>query len=445
MNKERLEESIKFQAQYIEKLNFANLSDKVVEQAKLILLDSLGCIAVGNTQYDKLPTGNGIYSVVGKAGSDKQTAIFINGCAMVKNEMDEGNQFAFGHPACHFIPAFLAECQDIKDISGRDAITALVAAYEVSCRWGCSAKPKPRMHVHGTMQTAGSAVVVSKLNGLNKDEIEKSIILANSLPQPTTWASAFHGDQLRNAYVGLSNEIGSHATKITKMGIESSIESLSSVWGEILDGNIDEDGLVKDLGQDYYITKNYFKIHAACRYTHSFADTIQNLMESGLQAADIEKIEIDTYHAASKLSGQEARNSFAARFSIPITLAVKLIFGNLTTESLSEENIHNEKVQSLAKKIFVNENRQYNELLPAVRKNKMTVIKRDGSVIERESSVTKGDYLDPFSKEEVINKFYLLSSKVWSRKRQDRIVDFIDKLDTKESIRELFELIGNEM
>lgn len=441
MDKERLRKAIEKQAEYIESLQFEDIQGEVVEQAKLVILDSIGCMAVGNQQFNEIPAQGGRYCVVGKKKSDKHTAIFLNGCAMVRNEMDEGNQFAFGHPACHIIPAFLAECQDLKGLSGREAITALVAAYEVSCRWGGSAKIKPAMHVHGTMQTAGSATVVSKLQKCHKEEIVKAIILANSLPQPTTWESAFHGDQIRNVYVGLSNEIGSNAWKMIEAGMESSIDTLFSVWNEIVDGSIDEEGLIKEIGQDYYITKNYFKVYSTCRYTHSFADIIQDFIKKGLKVEDIEKIEISTYHAAAKLSGQNAGNSFAARFSIPMSLAIMLIYGELSIESLSEEHIREKKVQDFAKKIFVKENLQYNKLLPKIRKNEMRVIKKDGSILETESSVTKGDYLDPFSKEEVIAKFRSLTAKIWNSERQEQIIDYICKLDGKEDIHELFEMI----
>lgn len=445
MNKDGIVKAIDNQAEFIEKLQFEQLSSEVVEQAKLVLLDSIGCMAIGNTQYNDVGAENGKYCVVGKANREKQIAIFQNGCAMVRNEMDEGNQFAFGHPACHILPAFLAECQEQKQVSGKEAITALVAAYETACRWGNSAKTKPSMHVHGTMQTAGSAVVVSKLNKCKKDEIVKAIILANSLPQPTTWVSAFHGDQLRNAYIGLSNQVGANTKNMLRMGVESSIDSLVSVWDEVLDGDIEESGLDQLLGKDFYITKNYFKVHAACRYTHSFVDMIQPYMEQGLQPDEIERIDIDTYHAAAKLDGQEARNSFAARFSIPISLAIKILYGELTTKSLEEEHIHDSKVIELASKIFVKEKEEYNKLLPAIRKNRMCICKKDGTFLEQETTVTKGDYLQPFTKEEVIQKFIFLTKSVWSHKRQEKILNYVEMLDKKDSIQELFELIGEEM
>lgn len=81
------------------------------------------------------------------------------------------------------------------------------------------------------------------------------MITANSLPQTTSWASAFGGDQLRNAYIGIANCIGMQAFRMNKAGVASSIPTLQHVWNEVLQGSIDTEGLIRDLGNDYYIEK----------------------------------------------------------------------------------------------------------------------------------------------------------------------------------------------
>ncbi|MBQ2100428.1 MAG: MmgE/PrpD family protein, partial [Lachnospiraceae bacterium] len=201
------------------------------------------------------------------------------------------------------------------------------------------------------------------------------------------------------------------------------------------------EGLIKNLGSDFYITKNYFKVLAACRYTHSFVDVMDGFMKDGLIPEDVEKIEINTYHAAAKLSGQQARNSFGAKFSIPVSLAIKMIYGELTMDSMTDEHVSDERVRELAKRIFVHENLEYNQLLPSIRKNGIKVIKKDGTVLISQTEVTKGDYLDPFSKEEVIAKFHSLTTKIWNDEKQERIIEYVSHLDEKENIQELFEMI----
>lgn len=438
---EKLEQAIKKQAQFVGQLTYQQLKSKTVEQAKLVLLDSIGCMAVGNRQYERKDFLTGKYSLVGSEKREKEVAVFFNGAAMVKNELDEGNQFAFGHPACHIVPAYLAEIEE-KEVDGKEAITAFVAAYEVSCRWGCSTKVKKSMHVHGTMQTMGAAAVSCKLNHCSIDEIKEAIVLANSLPQATSWSSAFEGDQLRNAYIGIANNVGMNAFRMVRAGIKSSIKTLSDVWTEVLGGEISTEGLTMRLGQQYYLDKNYFKIHSACRYTHSFADIVQKFMKQGLQYQEIEKIEIETYAAAAKLKDTMVNNSFAMRFSIPVSIAVCMVYGDLSIDNVTDEHVTDDRVLAIASKIIVKENPDYTAALPGLRKNKMTIYTTTGKRYEKETEVTKGDYLNPFTKEEIIQKFEKITNGIWSEKRQKEIVNFVLALDEKENAAELIKLVG---
>ena len=57
------------------------------------------------------------------------TASFINGTAGTVLEMDEGSQFARGHPGMHVFPALLAAAQ-IQPISEKEFLTAFIVGYE---------------------------------------------------------------------------------------------------------------------------------------------------------------------------------------------------------------------------------------------------------------------------------------------------------------------------
>lgn len=441
-NKDKFQYALNMQAKFIEKLEYKNLTHKTIQMAKLILLDSIGCIVAGIEQYNISNLENGNYTILGRGKVQKEEAVFFNGSAMVKNELDEGNQFAFGHPACHIIPALLSEIQS-GNYTGEEVITALVAAYETSCRWGCSAKVKRVMHVHGTMQTMGATAATCKLFQCTKEEIETAIITANSLPQATSWSAAFMGDQLRNAYIGISNVIGMNALCMNQAGIASSIDTLAVVWSQVLDGMIEPEGLYKTLGSDFYIEKNYFKKHSACRYIHGLADMLQEFMKQGLKAEDVKVVFIETYQAAAKLDKQSVKNSFAMRFSIPVSLAIYMIYGDLTIENITDEHIYNEDVMKLASKINVCENCDFTAKLPAIRENKIVVKTYSGKKYERDSEITKGDYLDPFLAEDIVKKFHEITSSVWTEERRNKICNYILTIENQEDTSKCFEFLGN--
>lgn len=434
-----LEEEIYKQAEFVCSLNPENVPEKARRAACDILLDSIGCIAVGISEMPQANLPDGQYPLL-PDGTDHTSALFAYATAMVKHELDEGNQFAFGHPACHIVPTLLIECTE-RPLKFNMLLTVLIAAYEVTCRISSAVNLSPFVHVHGTAATVGSCAAACKIAGLGVQETYEAMLLALSLPQCSTWASAFNGDQIRNGYVGLSNLVGSGAYKMNRMGVYSSPETASAVWNKILGSGINLETLSCGLGEIWLIEKNYFKIHSACRYTHAFADMGLEFLKEGLSPNEIESVRIETYSAASKLKGQTARNAFAARFSIPVALSILLLRGELSPITVTDKNSAAEDVVSLARKIQVYENAKYSAMLPEIRFNRMVITLKDGAVFERSAGRTRGDYTLPFTRKELEDKFKKLTAGVYSGERQIRIIETIAAFEKDQYTDSLIKLL----
>ena len=104
-------------ADFIAEASFDDLPQDAVERGKLVLVDSIAAIAGGaaEPEMDALtramvaesPTGPA--TVIGPGlKTEAAKAAFLNGTAGTFLEMDEGNQFARGHPGIHVVPAVLA-------------------------------------------------------------------------------------------------------------------------------------------------------------------------------------------------------------------------------------------------------------------------------------------------------------------------------------------------
>ncbi|CCC99814.1 protein of unknown function (plasmid) [Azospirillum baldaniorum] len=147
-------------------LTVADLPAPVVERAKLVLLDCVGVIAAGMQEPEcqalaaRLAEtgGSGDCPAIGSGrGFATGSAAFLNGLAGTMLELDEGNQYARGHPAIHVVPALLAAGPRVK-ASGADLLTALALGYEIGSRIGIAAKLLVTTHPHGTWGTAGAAL-----------------------------------------------------------------------------------------------------------------------------------------------------------------------------------------------------------------------------------------------------------------------------------------------
>ena len=112
--------------------SFESIPHEAVIAAKHIIADCIGAIVGGMAEKEmrqlhrNLATKNqGEASLLGlKNKTDPQIAAFLNGTAGTFLEMDEGHQFAKGHPAMHIFPALFSAAQG-RNISGRQFLHAL--------------------------------------------------------------------------------------------------------------------------------------------------------------------------------------------------------------------------------------------------------------------------------------------------------------------------------
>lgn len=395
------------------------LPPAVQAAAGRVLLDSLGVMAAGLRGMPLPAWEPGASPLPGRASAGRDAAVLFNGTAMVRYELDEGNQYAFGHPGCHVVPALLAAAG--PDTPAPAFYRALVAGYELACRWSAAVSLRKESHVHGTAAAVGGAAAAALLQGANEEELYQCLLLAGSLPQTTSWQAAFHGDEIRNAYVGLAGHMALNALALVRAGITSSEQTLLDVWTRIAGTAVDPEALTAELGEAYRIEKNYFKLHSACRYTHAFAEFAARFLAEGHTPDEIEAVEIETYHSAAQLGGTRARNAFAARFSIPVSLAICLLRGSADLAVMTDANAAAPDVAQLAARVSVREAADLTALLPDVRANRMRVALRGGKTLTYACDKVRGDFSLPLTDEELLQKFLRLTEGIWPAPRQKAI------------------------
>src|SRR5215211_2240535 len=196
---------------------FDDLPTEVVERTKLVLLDTIGAIAAGMQEPELCALVRRLAGTYGSAeggpaigaGTRLSPAIaaFANGTAGTMLELDEGNQYARGHPGIHVVPVALAAAERIK-VSGKDLLLAIALGYEIGARIGMSTKLRVTMHPHGTWGTVGAALTAAKLNQADADRIIETNNVASTLGLATSRRTMLEGGTVRNTYAGFSNQLG---------------------------------------------------------------------------------------------------------------------------------------------------------------------------------------------------------------------------------------------
>ncbi|MBW1714142.1 MAG: MmgE/PrpD family protein, partial [Deltaproteobacteria bacterium] len=245
-------------------LKYDDLPAEAVERAKYVYADSLAVIAAGAREEEvreltrRLAPPAGPASLLGPGKkADALNAALINGTAGTFLELDEGNQFARGHPAIHVVPAALALAEE-RGLSGRDLIVALVAGYEIGARIGIAAKIRMSMHPHGTWGTVGAAVAAARLAGLDRDGVREIINVSSCLGLTTSRQTMLQGGTVRNFYSGASNYLGLMALKLVRSGFSGEADGLTTVYGSVISEVFEPKQMTAQLGRRYEILRNYF-------------------------------------------------------------------------------------------------------------------------------------------------------------------------------------------
>ena len=433
-------------AHFISSMEMDNIPEEAVARAKLVMMDCVGAIVGGMAEPDMQalvnagqPDGRATILGTGRT-ADPQTAAFLNGMAGTVLEMDEGSQFARGHPGMHVFPALLAAAQT-REISGIEFLRAFIIGYDVAARAGIGTKLRMSMHPHGTWGTLGAAAGLAALHRLNETQVAELLNIVSSLTLATSRKTMLEGGTVRNAYTGVSNQMAHLACRLLQAGVSGESDGISSVFGAVVGTEFNHDAACEKLGERFEITRNYFKLHACCRYNHAALDALIELMGQHGQLADheaIDRIEVDSYSLAAELDDQSPRNMLAAKFSVPFAVATTIVTGTSGVESFSGNALTDPHTLALAKRVTVREDHSMTAKLPDLRPASVTVFLKDGSRVQASVETNRGDWQDPYNRDQLIEKYQSLALRLWNETTCNQVANQINSIEQNTDINSIF-------
>lgn len=432
-------------SEFLAALEWNKIPEEVQTQTHYVLMDTMGAMLAGSMEPEMQRLGRrlaqtsrgsslalGVSSEVG-AGM----AAMLNGMSGTFLEMDEGHRRARGHPAVHVLPAIWAEAEQ-QGASGQDVLVALVAGYEVAARLGSATRLRSQMHPHGTWGVLGAAVGVGKLRGYRAEQFSQLINVASSLTLATSKHTMLEGGTVRNAYTGVGNQLGLMAADLVDTGFTGERHGVETIFGSVVSEEFDSDAMLEALGSRWEITRNYFKLHACCRYVHGALDALEAILaEHGdLPLHEIESIEVSTYQIASELNGQAPDSMFGSKFSIPFGLATRLVTGSSGPASFTAEAVRNEQTLALARRVTVVEDPAFTARLPHERPAHVSV-RLPGRQLDAGVTYNRGDDVDPYTRTELELKFDALAQQALPANIVQELRTALLNLSTREAVLEL--------
>jgi 2-methylcitrate dehydratase PrpD len=227
-------------------------------------------------------------------------------------------------------------------------------------------------------------------------------------------------------------------------GFIGETDGIGTVFGSVVADRFEPAVMVEELGARWEIARNYFKRHAACRYAHGALDALVDIVsrEGGaLDPASVKVIEVDTYVWAAQLDSPEPKNMLAAKFSLPFALATAIVTGAASVPAFRDRARADARTRGLAGRVVVREDPSLTAMLPGLRPARLRLHLNDGRTLSAEVLTNRGDTEDPYSADEVREKFRELAEPVWGTEHASLILGVVETLEGR-GVDELCRLLA---
>ena len=443
-------------ARFIAGTGFEDLPGAVVKMSKRCLLDFLG-VALASGKTDLIThVSDLLFDMEGKPeatviGEGRKLpvlhAALINGIKGHTLDMDDGNRYGNVHPAVVVFPAALSLAEQ-QNIGGKEFIASVVAGYEATVYLAKIINPEHlRRGFHTTANTGafGAAAACSKILGLDLKQVENALAIAG-LCGGGLLEVLNSGQMMKPYQTARAAQAGLMAALLAKGGSQGPVlafEGEKGFFRAYTDKKIgleDFDGL----GRDFEILNTYFKRYSACRHIHSALDAVEDMLKTfQLSAKKITGVEVETYSIAFNLTGHRTTETseIAAKFSMPVSIALMLAYGTLDPYVFSGNSISSPLVQSLADKVVVRVDPERDARYPEQRGAKVTITS-GGQSYEKEVNYSKGEPESPITDEELGNKFHENAGRLFPINRVREIEENVLRLENINTSRLVEALAG---
>ena len=444
-------------ADYAVNLRYEDISPEAIKEVKRFLLDSVGC-AYGGSRTKDVNIFMDYYKDVG----GKPQASIVNSILKLPNAnatllnalmiraLDYNDIYWEEDPShpSDIIPAALTPAE-ILEKSGKDLITAIVLAYEFEMRMCEIAHPgiRERKWHHATLTAFVSPIVAGKIMDLSPKQIVHAIGISGSYHATFGAVTAGHLTMMKNTVDPLATQSGVIAAELAKRGYEGPshvIDGKEGLAQTIVGGEWDIEGLIRDLGKSYRITRCSMKAFPTEALTHSpFTALLKIRKEHPIKNEDIEEITIRTVARAADILSDPSKYHPTTRetadHSLPYCVAALILDGKLTTDQFTEKRINAPDIKDMIHRVKVLAEPRYEKMFPEKKPAGAILRAKNGQAFEAEVDFPKGDYRNPLNDDELLAKFDSLVLDQISKEKRDRIVDMIWNLEEVKNVKNLME------
>jgi 2-methylcitrate dehydratase PrpD len=450
-------------ATWIANLTLDRVPQNVVDRAKHLLLDGLGCALVGaQLPWSRVATdavlgleGPGDTVVIGTGhNTGAPAAAVLNGTFIQGFELDDFHPIAPLHSCSLLIPALLSTVSvRPQATTGAEFLLGAIAGFEVGPRVGYTLHGTQMLdrgwHSGSVFGTHAAAMASGKLRGLPPAQLEDALGLAGT--QSAGLMAAQYEAMSKRMHHGLAARNGFYAAGLAAAGytgikrvFEREYGGFLSVFGEGHDP--DASLLTAQLGQRWETSTIVVKCYAAMGGLLAAIDAARKLRNS-VAPVDISKIDIsvgETVYKHGWWTPERPLTAIGAQMNIGYATAAALLDGNVLPEQFTPARLDSDDIWSLiaATSVHLDESLAHADISQWFRTD-VAVTTRDGAVHHARVVQPHGAPTDPVTNDELVAKFHSLADRVTSRGRADAIERAVLALEDLGDTNYLIDLLAD--
>jgi 2-methylcitrate dehydratase PrpD len=349
-------------------------------------------------------------------------------------DIDDGHNMIKGHPGTSFVAGILAAAIE-KKATYKEFLTTLIVAYETSIRWALAMQNHYNyLHSTGAYGAYGTAAGIARLYNLSKEQLNTALSIAD-----------FHAPMtpvMRSVEYPSMNKDGVPFGAL--VGVMSIIETLagSTGYGNLLETPAYQ-GYVDSLGQQFEIMNLYFKPYTCCRWAHQPIKACIDLMNDyGFKGEDIQKVTINTFNSAAKLSKKIPQTADEAQYNIAWPVASALVCGDVGYNEVCELSLGNQEVIAMMNRLEFLMDPEMDKQFPQKRLAWVHIELKDGTSYTSDVYAAPGEHTDNVDIHWITEKFLRITKPMLNTDEQKKILTMLaENLTT--SVTEIVSSINN--
>jgi len=399
-----------------------------------LVLDLLGVAARGR----EAASSRAVEAFVRTQPAGAAWAALLVGAAAHATEMDDVTTESSLHPGAAVIPAVLALGRE-RGASGRAALEAVVAGYEVTIRvgnaLGASASYARGFHPTGVAGVFGAAAASAKLIGLDGEGIANAVGIAGTMASGSlayldggAWTK-----RLNPAWAAHGGVVAAGLAASGFSGPRTAIEvALRGYSDSPRPGRLTDDLSVSDL----QVMRVSIKPYGCCRYAHGIIDAVIALRAAhGIAPGDVASMRLGVLSGGWSLIAdppervRDPKNVVDAQFSAPYAAAVALARGRAGLAEFSDETRRDPTVRALLERVEcvrdASLDREYPRRWPA----SVEIELRDGRRLRGRVEHALGEPENPVPREALVERFVEMVALPDARALAQRILALSEARD----------------